>query len=138
MDSGVHWIQGSPAKFESYGAEVRKIIMAEVLAIMDAVVAEAAQKMREFIAERGLPHSKGHGRVDTGHMRDMVSSSITSNGETITGAFGWLEGGEVYFLAQENGAVLWNGGVIMPMLAMHDAGLWAIEEIVKRLREVIQ
>lgn len=131
--AGVFWIQGSPDRLLGWSEEIRVLILAEVTAIMDEVMVEAAAKMREFISTRGLPNSKGEGRIDTGNMLNAVNSRVNVDGTIIEGTFGWLEGGEVYFLAQEEGAVLWNGGVIAPMLAMYDAGQWAIQEFINRL-----
>jgi hypothetical protein len=130
---GVTWVEGSPAAFLAWGATAEEVIKGLVQEIMDAVMQEAADKMREFISTRGLENSAGAGRIQSGNMLASVDSRVTINGESIEGTFGWLENGEVYFLAQEEGAVLWNGGVIMPMLALYDAGQWAITEFVNRL-----
>jgi hypothetical protein len=134
---GVVWIQGSPESLLGWGTAVEQEIKALILAIMDEVMEEAAGKMRDFISSRGLPSSKGSGRIDTGTMLASVDSEVTVDGENISGKFGWLSGGEVYFLAQEEGAVLWNGGVIMPMLALYDAGQWAITEFANRVRAAL-
>lgn len=134
---GVTWIQGNPAAFMDWGNGIEKLVKREVQMIMDDVVNEAAQKMREFISSRGLPSSEGAGRVKSGEMLNSVAAKINVGGDIIEGTFGWLESGEIYFLAQEEGAVLWNGGVIMPMLALYDAGQWAITELVSRLERAL-
>lgn len=136
-NAGVYWIQGSPDKLLGWSEEIRKSILDEVTQIMDEVMQEAAAKMRDFISTRGLPNSAGDGRILTGNMLDAVDSKMMVDGTMIEGTFGWLEGGEVYFLAQEEGAVLWNGGVIAPMLALYDAGQWAIQEFINRLAAVL-
>lgn len=133
MTAGVYWLQGSPSQLTNWSEEIRKRILEEVGKIMDEVMTEAAAKMRDFISSRGLPNSAGAGRIDSGNMLNSVDSQVTIDGQVIDGTFGWLEGGEVYFLAQEEGAVLWNGGVIMPMLALYDAGQWAIQEFISKL-----
>lgn len=130
---GVTWIQGDPASFAGWADGISDIIKAAVQAIMDDVMTEAAAKMRDFIASRGLENSEGAGRIKSGQMLNAVDARVSSGGDVIEGTFGWLESGEIYFLAQEEGAVLWNGGVIMPMLALHDAGQWAITEFISRL-----
>jgi len=130
---GVVWLEGSAQGLLNWGPETEKQIKALILSIMEDVINDAAAKMREFISTRGLPSSKGSGRIDTGNMLASVDAEITIDGENISGKFGWLAGGEVYFLAQEEGAVLWNGGVIMPMLALYDAGQWAITEFANRV-----
>jgi hypothetical protein len=130
---GVTWIEGNPQAFMNYADTLGDFIRGTVQDIMSAVMDEAADKMREFISSRGLPNSAGAGRIQTGNMLAAVSAQVSVNGETVEGTFGWLESGEVYFLAQEEGAVLWNGGVIAPMLALYDAGQWAITEFVSRL-----
>lgn len=135
--SGVIWVQGDPSHFENWAEDIRKKIFDEIGAIMQDVMAEAADKMREFISTRGLPNSQGAGRILTGNMIGAVADEVNIGGDTIEGTFGWLANGEVYFLAQEEGALLWNGGVIMPMLAMYDAGQWAIQEFVNRLKAVL-
>lgn len=135
--AGVYWIHGTPGDLLDWSEEIRKRILTEVQAAMDDVVVEAAAKMREFISTRGLENSAGAGRIQTGNMLNAVDSKVTVGGETIEGTFGWLEGGEIYFLAQEEGAVLWNGGVIAPMLALYDAGQWAIQEFINRLQGVL-
>lgn len=134
---GVVWLQGSEASLLDWGPETEKRIKDLILSIMEDVVNDAAAKMRDFISSRGLPNSKGSGRIDTGNMLASVDAEITIDGENINGKFGWLAGGEVYFLAQEEGAVLWNGGVIMPMLALYDAGQWAITEFANRVRAAL-
>ena len=134
---GVVWIEGSPESLLGWGPRVEKEIHDLVVSIMDDVMVEAADKMREFISTRGLPNSKGAGRIDTGNMLASVDSEVTVDGVTINGKFGWLDGGEVYFLAQEEGAVLWNCGVIVPMLALYDAGQWAITEFANRLKAAL-
>jgi len=133
VTAGVYWLQGSPSQLTGWSEEIRKRILEEVGKIMDEVMTDAAAKMRDFISSRGLPNSAGAGRIESGNMLNSVDSQIMVNGAVIEGTFGWLEGGEVYFLAQEEGAVLWNGGVIMPMLALYDAGQWAIQEFISKL-----
>jgi hypothetical protein len=130
---GVTWVEGDPSSFISYGTDISEIIKGLVQQIMDEVIEDAAAKMREFISTRGLANSAGAGRIQSGNMLASVSARVTVNGESVDGEFGWLDGGEIYFLAQEEGAVLWNGGVIAPMLALYDAGQWAITEFVSRL-----
>lgn len=134
---GVVWIEGSAESLLGWGPRVEKEIHDLIVSIMDDVMGEAAAKMREFISTRGLANSKGSGRIDTGNMLASVDSEVTVDGVSISGKFGWLAGGEVYFLAQEEGAVLWNGGVIMPMLALYDAGQWAITEFANRLKAAL-
>jgi hypothetical protein len=133
VTAGVYWLQGDASRLANWGEEIRKQIFDEVGKLMDEVMTEAAAKMRDFISSRGLPNSAGAGRIDSGNMLNAVDSQVTIDGQVIDGTFGWLEGGEVYFLAQEEGAVLWNGGVIMPMLALYDAGQWAIQEFISKL-----
>ncbi len=135
---GVTWISGSPQAFLNYGSTLEDFVKGEVNKIMDEVMQEAAAKMREFISTRGLPNSAGAGRIKTGEMLAAVNSKVSVNGLEVEGTFGWLESGEVYFLAQEEGAVLWNGGVIAPMLALYDAGQWAITEFVSRLGDALK
>ena len=137
MAAGVTWIQGSPQAFLNYGKTVEEFVKGEVQSIMSEVMDEAATKMREFINTRGLPNSKGSGRVDTGNMLNSVNSRVSYQGAVVEGTFGWLENGDLYFLAQEGGATLWNGGVIAPMLALYDAGQWAINEFVSRLGDAL-
>ena len=133
MTAGVYWLQGDASRLANWGEEIRKQIFDEVGKLMDEVMTEAAAKMRDFISSRGLPNSAGAGRIQSGNMLNAVDSQVTIGGQVIEGTFGWLEGGEVYFLAQEEGAVLWNGGVIMPMLALYDAGQWAIQQFISKL-----
>ena len=133
MASGVTWIEGSPQAFLNYANTVEDFVKGEVQRIMAEVMDEAAAKMREFISTRGLENSAGAGRIQTGNMLNSVSSQVTVDGRVVEGTFGWLEGGEIYFIAQEEGAVLSNGGVIMLMLALYDAGQWAIQEFINLL-----
>lgn len=134
---GVAWVQGNPAAFMDWGNGIEKLVKREVQMAMDDVVNEAAQKMREFIGSRGLENSEGSGRIKSGDMQNSVAAKINVGGEIIEGTFGWLDGGEIYFLAQEEGAVLWNGGVIAPMLALYDAGQWAITEFISRIEKAL-
>lgn len=138
MGAGVTWIQGNPSAFENWGKTTLDKIKADAAAAVAEIAPEAAAKMREFISSRGLPNSKGSGRIDTGEMLNAVDSEFEFNGDMVTGTFGWTGGGEIYFLAQEEGAVLWNGGVIAPMLALYDAGQWAEEELIKRIKDLLK
>jgi hypothetical protein len=138
MANGVFWLSGSPSAFLNYGATVEEFVKGEVQKIMAEVMEEAAAKMREFISTRGLANSAGAGRIQSGNMLNSVGFKVNAGGVEIEGTIGWLENGEVYFLAQEEGAVLWNGGVIMPMLALYDAGQWAIEEFKSRLGAALE
>lgn len=134
---GVTWVQGNPAAFMDWGNGIEKLVKREIQMIMDDVINEAAQKMREFISSRGLERSEGPGRIKSADMLNAVGVRLNVGGEIIEGTFGWTESQEVYFLAQEEGAVLWNGGVIMPMLALYDAGQWAITEFVSRIEKAL-
>lgn len=136
-NSGVNWISGSPSSLMNWPNMTAELLKLMVNEIMNQVIEEAASKMRDFISNRGLPNSDGAGRIKTGEMLNAVSSTVTFAGTTVEGSFGWLDSGEIYFLAQEKGAVLWNGGVIAPMLAMFDAGQWAITEFVSKLRAAL-
>lgn len=46
----------------------------------------------------------GHpGRVETGTMRDAITSDVDSDGDEIIAKWGWLEEVQAYFLLQEHG-----------------------------------
>lgn len=134
---GVTWVQGNPAAFMDWGKGIEELVKREIQVILDDVINEAATKMREFISSRGLENSEGAGRIKSSDMLNSVGAKLNVSGNIIEGEFGWTENQEIYFLAQEEGAVLWNGGVIMPMLALYDAGQWAITEFVARIEKAL-
>lgn len=74
----------------------------------------------------------GHpGRIETGTMRDAISSDVYLLGQTkLSGEWGWLNEVEDYFLAQENGA-----GLIPAMSALQGSFVSAKALFLKRLKD---
>lgn len=87
---------------------------------MNDVVSYGSERMRELIETRGTgkrwsgdwsrwPHGVSGrdgsypGRVATSKMRDDVIDNVAIDGTRVSGSFGWLNGTETYYLAQELG-----------------------------------
>lgn len=87
---------------------------------MSDVVTHGAERMKEMIETRGTgkkwvadwsnwPHGKSGrdgsypGRVASGQMRDDVKDNVEVGARKVSGAFGWVDGTETYYLAQELG-----------------------------------
>lgn len=100
------------------------------------IVAEAAERGAEIakhhIETRGI---QKRGRIDTGRMRDSISSRVIEDSAGRTQAhFGWIDTQEYYFGLQEGGFTH-TGGVTVPgMYAIVDAA----EEVFTDMREDIR
>lgn len=110
------WLQDTINRIES-----------ENRASMSDAIQDGSQSMKEHIATRPtawMAANRGKtGRIETGKMLDAVGSKVTSNtSQKWTGAFGWVNETEGYFLRQEDGGRnSFTGGEIEAMNAMRDA-----------------
>lgn len=123
----VRWFRAKRDRIENGNQEV-----------IEKTMDEAAELMRFNILTRGIAPKSG--RVDTRYMLDQVESSTTVSGKgNVQGRFGWLRGVESYFLYQEGGFRHYGTGQLVPaMYAQSDAAEWAMNELQKRIREIIQ
>jgi hypothetical protein len=94
-------------KIESQVQKVRD----DVFQIVDDVVYEAALEQAAILEAATTPTGDARvasggqgtaGRHDSGHMIDMISSEIKTEGNTIIGTWGW-DDYEAYFEAQDEG-----------------------------------
>lgn len=102
--------------------------------VLDDIADEAEDRMKAWIENipSGLVPGK-IGRVDTGHMRDMVGrEEVKETAHSVSVRFGWVTQVEDYFLYQENGAEPGRKS-IPPMHALLGTFLWAREEARQRI-----
>lgn len=121
------------------------IIRANVARILSESVILGEMSMIEIINTSGTgwvgqgEQAFAQGRVDTGHMRESVSSFVDSQMNKFSGAFGWGLNGhaaEDYFLEQEYGFINpWNGEDVPPMLALTMSGRKAKDNLEEKLRK---
>lgn len=126
----------------------QKEILIEVHGVIEEVTLWAETRMIEILekafTETGLERAaKGQGeagRVESSTMRDAIRSHITAiadaGGEGIQGEWGWLEELMDYFLDQEYGADLNNGGHIGAMGALQQSFTEAEQMLIERLRDL--
>jgi hypothetical protein len=84
---------------------------ADVTVAMDRVVTEGEEGVREVIRTATTPTGEAResaqrgvaGRIESSTMIDAVDSSVTDEGDTIVGRWGWADA-KLYFLIQEYGA----------------------------------
>lgn len=74
------------------------------------------------IETRGTARSGKRGRVETGRMRDSVTSSFSGNKYVSVSRFGWLEEEPFYAIFQELGFEHRSGVQVEGMYALSDAG----------------
>lgn len=125
-----------------------RVVEDRMWASLDDVMFEASEKMRNLIETRGTGKTwtkpwggrSGSipGRVDSGYMRDQARYELRRNGSVMTGVLGWTDNQEMYFIFQDEGFTHWlTGDDIKGMNALVDSGIWAREELLKRLMERI-
>lgn len=108
--------------------------------VLENAIEDGAALMKDYISTRPtewMAANRGKtGRIETGKMLRTVGDRVKSkNSENWSGAFGWVDETEGYFLAQEDGGKnSFSGRQIEPMYAMRDA---AAEEW-KRIQEGIK
>lgn len=107
------------------------------------VIREGAKEGEDLtklhIETRGTPRSGKRGRVDTGRMRDAVSSRVEKDTETeIEAAFGWLDDRALYFGLQERGFTHTSGVTVEGMFALSDAGEEVARQITRKLGKAVK
>lgn len=140
---GVTWTKGSPTSFSGQGLRWSKEIELSVEAIVLDLANAGAELIREFIEStggEGLPYAANPpGRIDTGTMRDAVSSEFHVEGKLYIATFGFTKEQEVYFLVQ-SGQVenhLWNGGVIKGAGYLVEAGDITFIQLLSALKAIL-
>lgn len=104
------------------------------------LIAEAARRGEEItkhhIESRGI--SK-RGRVDTGRMRDAITSKVsTDTANRVQAHFGWLSEKQDYFGYQEGGFTHTSGKTIEGMYALTDAAEEVFADLAEDIRRNIK
>lgn len=141
--SGITWSR-KPTSLVSVARNVESELVEEMQFVIEEVVDEAANMMRNSVETRGTGYvsSKGRaplslrqsGRVEDGDMLDAVDSGLVSDR---AGRFGWGIHNQTvpgYFLEQEYDVTV---GGNPPMHALTDAWIWAREEYKRRVRRLM-
>lgn len=109
--------------------------------IMEDVVDQGAQEMKQIIATSSTPTGLAEGRegrIKTGSMYEDVESTTRRNRRSVSGTFGWgVDGGTVkkYYQYQEDGFQHWlSGKDVSPMHAMLTSFIHMREEFFQRAR----
>lgn len=78
--------------------------------LMQELAAKGEGRMIEILESAVTPTGAARaalggiaGRVETGKMRDAISSDVENDGDTIIAEWGWLDEVAAYFLIQERG-----------------------------------
>ena len=101
-------------------------------AVQDAVE-EGANITKHNIENSGTLKSGKRGRIETGAMRDAVSSGIIAdNDEAVIGRFGWASG-PGYAKFQEQGFQHVSGVSVEGMFALSDAAVEVAQNLEKEL-----
>lgn len=106
--------------------------------IIAQAMQDGANIMRQMISTRPSAKSGKPGRIDTGHMLSSVShfTNPGTKAGNVSGRFGWIDGGEDYFLYQEAGFTHNRSGEwIEGMYAMQDSGDYVANKLREELRE---
>lgn len=121
------------AWFESVTDE----LMNNAVKILRDNVQEGEEITKHNIENSGTLKSGKRGRVETGEMRDSVSSGIISaSDEEVVGRFGWLNGPK-WAKFQEHGFVHVSGVPVEGMFALSDAAQEVEDNLRDDLRGVI-
>lgn len=91
------------------------------------------------IETRGTAKSGKQGRIETGRMRDAVSSRIEKDTDTeIEASFGWLDDRANYFGLQERGFTHTSGVDVEGMFALSDAADQVVRDIERKLGKAVK
>lgn len=91
------------------------------------------------IENRGTAKSGKQGRIETGRMRDAVSSRVDKDTDTeIEASFGWLDDRATYFGLQERGFTHVSGVNVEGMFALSDAADQVSREIERKLGRAVK
>lgn len=113
--------------------------MNDISNIIKETAEEAAEKgeniTKHHIETRGTAKSGKRGRVETGEMRDKVTSKVSDvSPVSATAEFGWIGGNPDYAWFQELGFVHRNGVTVEGMYALTDAREEVVQDVKEDLR----
>lgn len=107
--------------------------------VIEDAVKRGEQVTKHFIETRGTMKSGKRGRIETGAMRDAVSSEMTEKSkDSARGSFGWIKDFESYFGFQEEGFEHIGGVTVDGMYAISDAGDEIIADVQEDVERVIR
>lgn len=117
--------------------------MQHLTEIIHETAEEAAEKggniTKHHIETRGTDKSGKRGRIETGEMRDNVSSKVTDKQpDSATATFGWIDGTPGYEWFQELGFVHRGGAEVEGMYALTDAREEVVDDLKEDLRSRIR
>jgi hypothetical protein len=143
------WVKGSPSGLTSYLLSAETRFRDEAFIAMHEAVHVGEEHMKSIIktstTETGEaraggvksgPRDAGYGeagRIESKEMYDAVTSDVDVHINTIRGRFGWLDGGDDYFLYQEDGTER-----VPAMHALLGAFLTASEELYGTMSEIVR
>lgn len=91
------------------------------------------------IETRGTAKSGKQGRIETGRMRDAVTSRVEKDTDTeIEASFGWLDDRANYFGLQERGFTHTSGVDVEGMFALSDAADQVVRDIERKLGKAVK
>lgn len=109
---------------------------------MQDVVADAAEEganiTKHHIETRGTMKSGKRGRVETGEMRDSVTSEVKKSGGDVTASFGWIGDAKDYYKYQEQGFNHIAGVKVEGMYALRDAGIEVKKNVLEDMERIIK
>lgn len=113
--------------------------MSDLSDIIKETADEAAEKgeniTKHHIETRGTAKSGKRGRVETGDMRDKVTSKVSDvSAVSATAEFGWIGGSPDYAWYQELGFVHRGGVDVEGMYALTDAREEVVQDVKEDLR----
>lgn len=142
----VIWKNGDLNAMKSHFVAHDQRLRAAAEEALTMTVIEAADEMRGIIEdaitrtglERQMAGKGDPGRIDSGHMRDLVRQALEKpSNDVMVGKWGWLEEFEDYFLYQENGTGPRDGHPgIEPMHALLESFISARERLQRRLNNL--
>lgn len=116
-----------------FEAKVRKLTAESFQSLEDAM--EAGENItKHHIETRGTEGTGKRGRVDTGEMRDRVTSDAVKQGsDVMIGRFGWIEKKPFYAEFQEDGTKY-----IEPMYALSDAAEEVLQDYLRDMDGIVR
>lgn len=121
------WVETKTREIESRNRET-----------LTSAIRDGSQLTKEHISTRGVGGKQG--RIDTARMVGAVSDRVSERTrDNWTGAFGWINEKDPYFLYQEGGFKhVFSGKEIPAMYALSDAAAQVWDQLKQDLKENAQ